>query len=608
MHVGRTHPPLQKRGPEGRYRHQPGGGGLQQGSEERVEHPFRRRRGQGPVGRGRPDQPVERRAGDRLPVRCAREGLDRGHRQQPAQHARHRGEGQPLSDQQGILHGDGQPPARRHVPRKKRGVAISFDSRYHSREFAEHAARILGAHGIHVYLFDDLRPTPELSFAVRHLNTFAGINITASHNAKQYNGYKVYGEDGAQMAPENANRLFAYAQKVDDIFGVKAAPVEELRAKGTLQLIGEDVDEAYLAHLKDVTVDPEMVKANANKLKIIYTPLHGTGKMLYDRAFRQGGFDNVIPVPSQSIIDPEFPTTIKPNPEYRDVFEPGFKLANEVDANVIIATDPDADRMGAAVRKSDGDFQVLTGNQIATLMAYYLLVHMKENGTLSSDYELVTSVVSSALPFKIADDFGIKTKHVLTGFKYIGEEVDRMNKENDGKFLMGFEESYGYLFKPFARDKDAMQGALMFAEVASYYASKGMTVFDGLQEIWQKYGVAYEITRAIEMPGIGGQKKMAELMSKLRKEHLTEINGAKVVKIQDFETQETIEGNKKTPLTGFPKSNVLKYFLDDETWVALRPSGTEPVIKAYVGVNKKDIETAEKAAEEYQDALANLLK
>ena len=219
---------------------------------------------------------------------------------------------------------------------KKRGVAISFDSRYHSREFAEHAARILGAHGIHVYLFDDLRPTPELSFAVRHLNTFAGINITASHNAKQYNGYKVYGEDGAQMEPENADRLFAYTQKVDDIFSVKAAPVEELRANGTLQLIGEDVDEAYLARLKDVTVDPEMVKANADKLKIIYTPLHGTGKMLYDRAFRQGGFDNVIPVPNQSIIDPEFPTTIKPNPEYRDVFEPGFKLANEVDANVII--------------------------------------------------------------------------------------------------------------------------------------------------------------------------------------------------------------------------------------------------------------------------------
>ena len=490
---------------------------------------------------------------------------------------------------------------------KKRGVVISFDSRYHSREFAEHAARILGAHGIHVYLFDDLRPTPELSFAVRYLHTFAGINITASHNAKQYNGYKAYGEDGAQMAPENADRLFAYAQKVDDIFSVKAAPVEELRANGTLQLIGEDVDEAYLAELKKVNIDTDMVKKNADKLKIIYTPLHGTGKMLYDRAFREGGFDNVIPVPSQSIIDPEFPTTIKPNPEYRDVFKPGFKLADEVNANVIIATDPDADRMGAAVRTNEGDFQVLTGNQIATLMANYLLVHLKETGKLTDDYEIVTSVVSSALPFKIAKSYGIRTKHVLTGFKYIGEEVDRMKKENDGKFLMGFEESYGYLFKPFARDKDAMQGALMFAEVASYYASRGMTVFDGLREIWEKYGVAYEITKAIEMPGIGGQKKMAEMMNKLRNDHLTEINGTKVLKIQDFLKQETIENGEVKPLEGFPKSDVLKYFLDDETWVALRPSGTEPVIKAYVGVNKKDIQTAEKAAEDYQAALAKLL-
>ena len=241
-------------------------------------------------------------------------------------------------------------------------------------------------------------------------------------------------------------------------------------------------------------------------------------------------------------------------------------------------------------------------------MAYYLLQNLKDSGKLTPDYEIVTSVVSSALPFKIAKDFGIKTKHVLTGFKYIGEEVDRMNKENDGKFLMGFEESYGYLFKPFARDKDAMQGAIMFAEVAAYYASKNMTVFDGLKEIWQKYGVSYEITRAIEMPGIGGQKKMAELMTKLRNDHLTEINDEKVIEIQDFETQEFIKDGEKKPLTGFPKSNVLKYLLADETWVALRPSGTEPVIKAYVGVNKPDIETAEKSAEEYQDALAKLLK
>ena len=491
---------------------------------------------------------------------------------------------------------------------QNKGVVISFDSRYHSREFAEHAARILGNHNIHVYLFDDLRPTPELSFAVRYIQAAAGINITASHNAKQYNGYKVYGADGAQMGPEDAERVFDYSQKVTDIFNVEAAPVGQLRAQKTLQLIGEDIDEAYLAELKTVNVNTDLIRQNADKLTIIYTPLHGTGKMIYDRAFRQGGFTNVIPVPSQTIIDPEFPTTKKPNPEYRDVFDPGIKLANEKNADLIIATDPDADRMGACVRTKNGDFQVLTGNQIATLMIYYLLVNLKNSGQLSSNYELITSVVSSSMPFKIARDFGIKTKSVLTGFKFIGEEIDRMSKMHDGKFLMGFEESYGYLFKPFARDKDAMQGALMFAEVASYYASRNMTVLDGLNEIWQKYGTSYEITKAVEMPGIGGQKKMALLMSKLRSEHLEKINGVKVAKIQDFLLQQEITDDGVVPLTGLPKSNVLKYYLADETWLALRPSGTEPVIKAYVGVNKPDIATAHAAAESYQNALAKLLK
>ena len=491
---------------------------------------------------------------------------------------------------------------------QKRGVVISFDSRYHSRDFAEHAARVLGAHGIHVYLFDDLRPTPELSYAVRYLHTFAGINITASHNAKQYNGYKVYGEDGAQMGPEDADRVFDYAQKITDIFQVKTAEVQELRANGTLELIGEDLDEAYLAELKTVNVDKKQIKQNADQLKIVYTPLHGTGKMLYERAFKQNGFVNVYPVASQSIIDPEFPTTKKPNPEYRDVFDPGIELANQVNADLIIATDPDADRMGACVRTKDGEFQVLTGNQIATLMIYYLLVNLKDNHQLASDYELITSIVSSSMPLKIAQDFGIRTKTVLTGFKFIGEEIDRMNKEHDGRFLMGFEESYGYLFKPFARDKDAMQGAIMFAEVASYYASRQMTVLDGLNEIWQKYGTSYEITRAIEMPGIGGQKKMTQLMAKLRESQLTEINGVRVSKIEDYLLQEQFSGKQKQPFTDLPKSNVLKYYLADDTWLALRPSGTEPVIKAYVGVNKPDIKQAEAAAQDYQEALAQLLK
>lgn len=492
---------------------------------------------------------------------------------------------------------------------QKHGVVISFDSRYHSREFAEYAARILGEHGIHVYLFDDLRPTPELSYAVRHLHTFAGINITASHNAKEYNGYKVYGADGAQMSPEDAKQVFHYAQKVENIFDINAADIKKLRAMNILELIGEDLDQAYLKELKKVNVNPTLIKENSAKLTLIYTPLHGTGKMLYDRAFRQNGFINVIPVPSQSVIDPEFPTTKKPNPEYRDVFDEGIKLANKKNADLIIATDPDADRMGACVRKKDGNFKILTGNQIATLMCYYLLTNLKNSGQLQSDYEIITSIVSSSMPLKIAQDFGIKTKSVLTGFKFIGEEIDRMNKQHDGHFLMGFEESYGYLFQPFARDKDAMQGALMFAEVAAYYASRKMTVLEGLEEIWQKYGTSYEITRAIEMPGINGQRLMNELMEKLRKEQLTEINGVKVIKVQDFLMQEESSINKApVKMSALPKSNVLKYFLADESWLALRPSGTEPVIKVYVGVNQPNISLAQKVAENYQAALAALLK
>lgn len=492
---------------------------------------------------------------------------------------------------------------------QKHGVVISFDSRYHSREFAEYAARILGEHGIHVYLFDDLRPTPELSYAVRHLHTFAGINITASHNAKEYNGYKVYGADGAQMSPEDAKQVFHYAQKVENIFNINAADIKKLRAMNILELIGEDLDQAYLKELKKVNVNPTLIKENSAKLTLIYTPLHGTGKMLYDRAFRQNGFMNVIPVPSQSVIDPEFPTTKKPNPEYRDVFDEGIKLANKKNADLIIATDPDADRMGACVRKKDGNFKILTGNQIATLMCYYLLTNLKNSGQLQSDYEIITSIVSSSMPLKIAQDFGIKTKSVLTGFKFIGEEIDRMNKQHDGHFLMGFEESYGYLFQPFARDKDAMQGALMFAEVAAYYASRKMTVLEGLEEIWQKYGTSYEITRAIEMPGINGQRLMNELMEKLRKEQLTEINGVKVIKVQDFLMQEESSINKApVKMSALPKSNVLKYFLADESWLALRPSGTEPVIKVYVGVNQPNINLAQKVAENYQAALAALLK
>lgn len=491
---------------------------------------------------------------------------------------------------------------------KKAGVVISFDSRYHSSEFATLAARILGAHQIKVYLFDSLRPTPELSFAIRYLKTFAGIMITASHNAKQYNGYKIYGQDGGQMPPEHAAVVEKAALAVDDDLQIKRADVPDLRANGYLQLVGEDVDEAYLSELKTVNVNHDLIQQVADKLNIVYTPVHGTGKMLYDRAFRLGGFRHFTPVASQSIIDPEFPTTIKPNPEYRQVFDEGVKVANQVGANIIVATDPDADRLGAAVRKPDGDFQVLTGNQIATLMINYLLTNLKKRGQLDPDYELVSSIVSSSLPFKIAHAYGIRTKRVLTGFKYIGEEIDHLQQTGAGKFLMGFEESYGYLFKTFNRDKDAMQGALMFFEVAAYYASRKMTVFEGLQEIWQKYGTACEITRAIEMPGLDGKKKMAQVMSKLRQRNLQEVLGHQVISCEDYLEQTVTKGGQVSKLTSFPQANVLKYQLDDETWLALRPSGTEPVIKAYVGTNQPSFKAAQELAQKYQQELARLIK
>lgn len=491
---------------------------------------------------------------------------------------------------------------------KEKGVVISFDSRYHSEDFAKLSAQILGHHGIKVYLFDGLRPTPELSFAIRHLGTFAGIMVTASHNAKQYNGYKIYGADGGQMPPEHAAVVEKAALEVENQLAIPVSPIEELRAKKILQLVGEDVDEAYLEALDTINVNHDLIKETADKLKIVYTPVHGTGKVIYDRAFRQGGFKNFTVVPSQAIIDPEFPTTIKPNPEYRQVFDEGVKVADKVGADIIVATDPDADRLGAAVRTPNGDFQVLTGNQIATLISNYLLTNLKNSGKLDSSYEIITSVVSSALPFKIAKSFGIQTKYVLTGFKYIGEEIDRLHKTGDGQFLMGFEESYGFLFKTFNRDKDAMQGALMFLEVAAYYASRNMSVFDGLQEIWNKYGASCEITKAIEMPGLDGQKRMAKVMENLRKEQLQEINGHKVIKIEDFELAKEITPAGEKDMLGFPKSNVLKYFLDDETWVALRPSGTEPVIKAYVGTNAETYAKAEEKCKAYHEAIAKFTK
>lgn len=491
---------------------------------------------------------------------------------------------------------------------KARGVVICYDPRYHSAEFAEHAALILSKHGIQVYLFDSLRPTPELSFTIRYLTAYAGIMITASHNPKQYNGYKIYGPDGGQMPPEEVNSVVKYADAIEDIFAVETGDLSELRQAGTIQLIGENVDQAYLAQLQTVNIDADLIKQEAKNLPLVYSPLHGTGKVLYERVFSENGFTNVSVVPSQAILDPEFISVPFPNPESPAAFTEGFKLAKRVGAKLIIATDPDADRMGCAVLNKEGEYDLLTGNQIAALMTNYLLTGLEKSNQLSAKLEIVKSIVSSEMPFVIAKSFGIRTKDVLTGFKYIGEEIEHLNQAVEGKFVFGFEESYGFLFKDFVRDKDSLQAALMMAEVAAYYSSRGLTVAEGLAELYEKYGYFAEETKSIEMSGLNGLAKMKELMLKLRATAVTEIGGVKVIRYEDYLNQTVTIDGQSAAFTDFPAADVLKYYLEDDTWVALRPSGTEPKVKIYVGVRADSHEHANALVDKYQAAFAELLK
>lgn len=358
---------------------------------------------------------------------------------------------------------------------KRRGVAISYDSRHKSQEFAFESARVLGAHGIPSFVFESLRPTPELSFTVRHLHAYAGIMITASHNPKQYNGYKIYGEDGAQMPPKESDLITKYIREVDDIFAVEAADKDALINDGTLKVIGSEIDKEYLAEVKKVTVDPELVAEEGKTMKLIFTPLHGTGAMLGEKALRQAGFEDFTMVPEQATPDADFSTVEHPNPEFPEAFDLAIKLGKRDDADLLIAVDPDADRLGAAVRQPDGDYKLLTGNQIAAIMLNYILTARKNAGTLPENGALVKSIVSSEFAAKIAKDFGCDTINVLTGFKFIAEQIQHFEETNEHTFMMGFEESYGYLVRPFVRDKDAIQSLVLLAEVAAYYRKQGKT-------------------------------------------------------------------------------------------------------------------------------------
>lgn len=465
------------------------------------------------------------------------------------------------------------------VTAQKRGVAISFDSRHFSPEFASDAAAVLSAHGIKSYLFSSLRPTPELSFAVRELDAFAGIMITASHNPKEYNGYKVYGEDGGQMVPEAVNIVVEELEKVSDVFSIK---LDESRAN--VEIIDQVIDDKYLEKMTTVTVDKALVAKEGASLKFVYSPLHGTGQYIGEKALQQAGFTNYSIVKEQAVIDGDFPTVKKPNPEDAAALELAIEYAKRDGADAVVATDPDADRMGAAVKLADGTFQVLTGNQIAAVLVNYLLTAKKKTNTLPADGAIVTSIVSSRFASTVAESFGVTTADVLTGFKYIAATIDEYEATKSNTFLFGFEESFGYLVKPFSHDKDAIQALVLFAEVAAYYKSQGKTFADGVQELFEKFGYFEEKTISLDFPGIHGNDEMAAIIAKFRDNQPKAIAGVAVTRIQDFSTATETRADRTSITLPQPKANVLKYWLADGSWVAVRPSGTEPKLKFYIGV------------------------
>ncbi|ARW20259.1 phospho-sugar mutase [Pediococcus pentosaceus] len=491
---------------------------------------------------------------------------------------------------------------------KKRGVAISFDSRYHSQEFALAAAGVLGKHGIPSFVFDSMRPTPELSYTVRELNTYAGIMITASHNPKQYNGYKIYGPDGGQMPPMESDKITEYIRQVTDIFGVEALTQSELRAKGLMTIIGEDIDLKYLEEVKTVSINHELIQRFGADMKLIYSPLHGTGKVVGGRALENAGFKDYTMVPEQAIADPEFITTPFPNPEFPQTFDLAIELGKKQDADLLIATDPDADRLGAAVRLPNGDYKLLTGNQIAALMLEYILTAHDAAGNLPSNAAAVKSIVSSELATRIAEAHHVEMINVLTGFKYIADQIKHYEENGDHTFMFGFEESYGYLVRPFVRDKDAIQGIVLLAEIAAYYRSKGQTLYDGLQNLFTTYGYHEEKTISKDFPGVDGKEKMAAIMEKVREERPSQFDQYKVLETEDFLAQTKYEADGSTQAIKLPKADVLKFTLDDGTWIAIRPSGTEPKIKFYIGTVGEDEKDALNKIVVFETAINELIK
>ena len=467
---------------------------------------------------------------------------------------------------------------------KERGVAIAYDSRHFSPEFAFESAAVLAKHGIKSYVFESLRPTPELSFAVRHLNCFAGIMITASHNPAPFNGYKVYGEDGGQMPPHDADALTTYIRAIENPFAVEVADVEAEKASGLIEVIGEAVDVEYLKEVKDVNINPALIEEFGKDMKIVYTPLHGTGEMLARRALAQAGFDSFQVVEAQATPDPDFSTVKSPNPESQAAFALAEELGRQVGADVLVATDPDADRVGVEVLQKDGSYLNLSGNQIGAIMAKYILEAHKNAGTLPENAALCKSIVSTDLVTKIAESYGATMFNVLTGFKFIAEKIQEFEEKHNHTYMMGFEESFGYLIKPFVRDKDAIQAVLVVAELAAYYRSRGLTLADGIEEIYKEYGYYAEKTISVTLSGVDGAEQIKAIMAKFRNNAPKEWNATAITVVEDFKAQTATAADGTVTNLTTPPSDVLKYTLADGSWIAVRPSGTEPKIKFYIAV------------------------
>ena len=491
----------------------------------------------------------------------------------------------------------------------QKSVAIAYDSRRCSDEFALETAFVMAGNGIKAYLFDELRPTPELSFAVRYLKCDGGVVITASHNPKEYNGFKAYGNDGCQLPPKESDEVIEEVNAITDITSIVPMNYDEALAKGLLAIIGKEVDDAYIEEVKKSQVNPELTLKYGKDTKIIYTPLHGTGNKPVRRILREIGFENVLVVKEQELPDPEFSTVKYPNPEEKAAFEIAINLAKKEDVDLIIGTDPDADRMGVVVRDANGEYITLTGNQSGCLMLDYILSQKKERGELPENAFVVKTIVSSELARKIAENYNVEIIDVLTGFKFIGEKIKLLDDTGKKKFMFGFEESYGYLSGTYARDKDAVNATMLIAEVFAYYKSRGMNLYEGLIELFEKYGYVKEGIESFTLKGKEGLEKIASAMETLRNNSPESFGEYKVKSIADYEksfTRDLTTGS--TEAIDMPKSNVLYYRMTTGHWFCIRPSGTEPKIKIYFGISSDSLENAEKELSKFKNEILNVIR